>query len=559
MAEELDNRRSTKFYRKRWNKLYLDAADWRTYWSDICEYLYPRRGLFLASDTEESGRGEKKGQKIINTRASRARRVAAAGLLGGISSPSRPWFRLALADSDLMEFEPVKRWLQIVRDGMLTVFQRSNYYGAAHNVYGEILSFGYNPMLIDADPKTVIRCRPMTIGEAYVALDDQYRPDTLVRKFWLTTEQLIRQFGEDKVTDTVRTQWRNSLLDERHLVYHIVEPREIRNPKDPGPRNMPYASIYFEDKADDMQFLRISGYRTKPFAAPRWDVTGTDVYGDCPGMEALGDIKQLQKMEHDKLAALAKQVNPPMNAPASMKDTGGTLLPGGINYIDPNAGNSKFEPSFVPQLQLNNLSEEIRAVEMRIREHFYEDLFLAVLNENKQMTATEVAQRHAEKLQQLGPVLERLQSEFLDVVIERTYSIMESFDMIPPPPKEIQGMDWKVEYISLLAQAQKMTNTAGIEQLAGFIGGLSGVNPEVLDKFDMDEAVDQYAEIIGVNPELVRTDDDVAKLREMRSQAQAQQAQAQQMGALAAGAKTLSETKMNTNSALDVLTGAPAR
>ena len=569
MATEARNEAGTKKYRSRYKALYEGCAEWRSQWKEIVDFLAPRRGAFLLNEGEETGKGDKKGKKILNSRASLALRTLGSGLMAGLTSPSRPWFRLVADDSKLMENEEVKSWFHGIQQGIYRVFQQSNFYGAARNVYTELGAFGFNALLIEEDPKKVIRCRPTTIGEAFIALDEQFRPDTLYRKIWLTVEQLVEQFcpksGEGKykqrngdgtgVSDDVWRDYEENHFDTRYLVYHVIEPRKRRDPKDPGKRNMAYASVYFLDKAEDTDFLSIGGYRSIPFAAPRWDAIGSDIYGDCPGVETLADTKQLQKMEADKLMGLDKEVNPPMNAPTSMRDQGGTILPGGVNYVDTQQGGQSFQPVYMVRPNLNGLMVTGQAVESRINEHFYTNLFLAIINETKSMTATEAAQRLAEKMQQLSPVIERLQTEFLDVVIERTIAIMESFGMLPEPPAILQGREYKIEYISLLAQAQQMSGTVTIEQLAGFIAQIAAAKPDALDKLDTDKTIDEYAKLLGVPPEIVRSDDEVKKIRQATAQ-QMQAAQAAQQGVqMAQGAKLLSDAKMNGDSALDMLTG----
>ena len=154
----------------------------------------------------------------------------------------------------------------------------------------------------------------------------------------------------------------------------------------------------------------------------------------------------------------------------------------------------------------------------------------------------------------LGPVIERVQAELLDPVIARTYEIMFRFGLLPPPPKEIAGMDMKIEYLGLLAQAQKMVGTTAIEQLANFVGALVPVSPDVTDKFDADEAVDQYGDMLGTPPMVVRSDDVVQQRRAERAKAQAQQSAMAMAGPAADAAKKLSEAKLGENSALDMLT-----
>ena len=187
----------------------------------------------------------------------------------------------------------------------------------------------------------------------------------------------------------------------------------------------------------------------------------------------------------------------------------------------------------------------------------YNDLFMMLIqSDRRQITATEVAEKHDEKLSQLGPALTRLQEELLDKMIDRAFAVASRAGLIPPAPEEIQGMPLRIEYVSVLAQAQKMSGITAIEQLSGFVGNMAGVNPQILDKFDMDEAVDQYAEMIGVPPNLVVPDEAVAQIRQRRAQAQAAQEQQAQMQGMAQGAKTLSETDVSgENNALSMLLG----
>ena len=57
-----------------------------------------------------------------------------------------------------------------------------------------------------------------------------------------------------------------------------------------------------------------------------------------------------------------------------------------------------------------------RDTQNAIKQGFFNDLFLMILSD-KNMTATEVARRHEEKLAILGPVIERQNSEMLDLVL----------------------------------------------------------------------------------------------------------------------------------------------
>jgi hypothetical protein len=509
----------------------------------------------MGEDYNQNDDGRKKHGKIINGTPIDSLRILAAGLQGGMTSPSRPWFQLSLPDDAITEYEPVRLWLHEVRTRMLHVFSRSNFYGAVHSMYYELGGFGTAAMMIEEDDKSIIRCRPLTIGEYCIAQDDTLRPVSLYRQFSMTTDQLMTAFGKESLPKTIVDGFPQN-RDQRHEVIHAVD-------RDPtaSEYKMAYKSCYFlKSGDDDAEFLKEAGYKTIPFVCARWDVVGVDAYGQSPAMAALGDIKMLQKMEEKKLKALDKMVDPPLNVPSTMKDREiPNILAGGINYMEPNT-NVGVQPAFQVQADMQNIAFEIDRVERRITRYFYNEMFLAVLNENKQMTAREVATRHEEKLMMLGPVLERLQSEFLDPVIDRVFNIMLENDYIPPAPPEIAGMDLKIEYVSMLAQAQKMIGSSGLEQFAGFVGQIAAADPKAAMKVKWDEMVDQYGTMLGVPPAVIRSDEDVEEMIAQQQQQQ-QMMQTMQMMQQAAGtAKDLGQTPVNQGqkSALDALIGNPA-
>jgi hypothetical protein len=205
----------------------------------------------------------------------------------------------------------------------------------------------------------------------------------------------------------------------------------------------------------------------------------------------------------------------------------------------------------IPPAAIAVVGAEIREHEARIKTAFFADLWLSLTQGDAgQMTAREVVERHEEKMLQLGPVMERLTDELLDPLIDRAFGILLRNGDLPPPPEELLGMELRVEYLSILAQAQKLVGTSAVERLASFVGNLAGVRPEVLDKVDFDEMVDAYGGMLGVPPQLIRPDEDVAELRQARAQAQAQAEQAQAMAASVQGAKVLSETDTGGDNAL---------
>lgn len=543
-----------KQYVKRLNALKQEYESWKLHYIDISKYLIPRLGRFLEVDTTPND-GKKRHREIIDNTGGRALRILAAGMQSGLTSPARPWFKLGIPDKDLMKFSPVKVWLDETAKRMRYVFHRSNFYTTTHNIYYEMGAFGTGAMSIESDFNSLIRCYPFTVGEYYLASDGGQRINTFFRIYSMTVRNVVEQFGIDNCSQSVKNMFMNGNGDKWVQIAHCIEPNTDAKPGREDVGNKPFKSLTFEYKGNSETFLRRSGYDSFPIMAPRWSVTGTDVYGISPGMEALGDVKMLQKMQTKALIALDKMVDPPMNAPLTLKHQGPSIIPGGVNYMDLNQGQQAFVPAFQVNPDFQDIEYKIEKIQNAIREGFFADLFLLLSQSPKNMTATEVMERHEEKLLMLGPVIERIQPELLDNVIDRTFELMEKAGQLPETPMELTGIPLEVEYIGLLAQAQKMVGVTAIEQTAGFIGNLAAVKPDVLDKLDADEAVEQYAEMVGVPAKIIVPFDEVQRRREERAKQQQQEALMMRASQLAIDAKTLSEADTSGNNALTALTG----
>ena len=555
-THETDRSVPVKAYRLKAKAVWDKQLTWRPRWKEQSQFMMPSRGKFLDGYKEEPNRGERTDEKIINGSVLDAIRITGAGLQGGMTSPSRPWFLATLSDKDLADYAPVKFWLNSVRNIILSVMAKSNFYTSTHNLYRELPVFGIGSMLIDSNFQTAIRSRPFTIGEYAIEVDALYRPSALYRKLYYTAEQMVSKFGIENCSEHVKTAYKSNTSKTKYfLVNHVIQPRKGIDLSKADYRGMEFESVYFEEKGDDTKFLRKGGYRGRPFVAPRWNTVGTEVYcDDCPGRSAIGDSKMLQEMEKDKLLQLKKHNKPPMNAPAKLKEKGGTIISGGINYIDILQGQQGFTPAYQTSPDISQISVEIQNVEQRIRRMFFNDLFLAILGagDNKERTATEIARAYEEKLIMIGPIIEQLQSEMHDPAIDRIYSICDEFGLFPPPPPELEGQEIKIEYLGLLAQAQKLVTTQNIERTAGYVGSIAQADPRVKYKFNWLQSIEEYADANGTPPQLI-VPDDVVEQRYQQEQQAVQQAVAQeQISQSADTAKKLSGVKIKGKEALDV-------
>ncbi|MEC7322821.1 portal protein [Klebsiella pneumoniae] len=537
-----------------------DRSSFDPHWRELSDFINPRGSRFLVTDVN---RDDRRNTKIVDPTATLAARTLSSGMMSGITSPARPWFKLATPDPDMMDYGPVKLWLEVVQRRMNEVFNKSNIYQSLPLLYASLGNYSTGAMAVLEDDSDVIRTMMFPIGSYYMANSARGSVDTCFRKFSMTVRQLVMEFGLNNVSDSVKGMWDSGNYESWIEVIHAVYPNIDRDTAKLNSKNKPVKSVYYEVGGDTDKLLRESGFDEFPIMAPRWEVNGEDVYGSsCPGMIALGQVKALQLEQKRKSQLIDKATNPPMVGPSSLRNQRVSLLPGDINYIDQVTGQDGFKPAYLVNPNTADLLADIQDTRQIINSAYFVDLFMMLQNINtRSMPVEAVIEMKEEKLLMLGPVLERLNDECLNPLIDRTFSIMARKNLLPQPPDVLQGMPLRIEYISVMAQAQKSIGLSSLSSTVGFIGQLAQAKPEALDKLNVDQAIDAFAEMSGVSPTVIVPQEQVEQVREQRAQQQQQQQMVAMGMAAAQGAKTLSEAQTADPSVLTALSnaaGAPA-
>jgi hypothetical protein len=543
-------------------QLELERSSFLPHWRDLGDYILPRRPRFFISDTN---RGDRRSQKIVDTTATLAFRTLRSGMMSGITSPARPWFRLTTTDPDLADLDTVKEWLYQVTARMSTMFLKSNLYNVLPILYGDIGVFGTHVMWVEEDFKNLLQFTSLPIGSYCISNNDKGKVDTVTRDFRMTVRQLLEKFGTrtgpgvndydwTNFSTAVRNFW---VIDQKEIwidVTHVVRPNPEWDPKKLASKHKRYVSCYYERGSssvgvnnydtDENILLSEKGYDFFPALAVRWETTGEDSYAtSCPGMEALSDIKQLQVQTRRMAQAIEKMVNPPLQGPSSLRNQGTSQLPGGMNYVDVREGAQGLRPVHEVNARIQELEMVQSQVRDRIRRAAYEDLFLMIQQDDsvQPITKREIDERHEEKLLALGPVLEQLNQDLLDPLIDIAFEVGLRQGLWPEAPEELKGQALKVDYVSIMAQAQKSIGIGGMERLAQFTIQLSPALPSITDKIDTDKLMDHYGDLVSAAPGIIRSDEDVLMIRQERAQAQQAQMMAEQAPPMAAAAKDLSQ------------------
>ena len=544
---------------KRAGAIQKEGLKWSATWKELQTYLYPTKGFFEARTPNVGSKIDHK--TLIDEEATLDIDTFASGMMSGFTSPARPWFRLYLEEKELMDVPDIKWWFQDVQEIMYAVFQKSNTYSVLTSMYTELAPFGTACAIVEEDFNTVIHLTNYTIGEYFLSRDRRGRLNGFYRRFWMTAGQMVDEFGLGNVSDTVQIAYQQNNPDNWYLVNHLIETNDDRVPFMMDYKNMPYRTVYWQDNTGD-KFLRVGGYEELPILGPRFEfTTNHDVYGKGPGWKALGSIKELQAKVKNLLIALDKGTNPPLQRDASVVGEVNTL-PGGITTFSAQLPNAGVKPAYEVKLDIANLDASIEKTKQKIKKFFFADLFLMMIEAERKgtpITATEVAERQSERISKIGPILELWQGdEFIKSLIDRTFAIGLRNKVFPEPPEQMQGIEIKVQYTSILAQAQRMIDIQAIDIWTAGVLQDANVDPNIIDLINFDEKNRHKAEMLGVPPKIINSIAKVAEIRREKAKAMAQAEADNRMAGMAEaaakagkGVKDMANAPMGQDTALD--------
>ena len=524
----------TKRIKARWEQLKAKRQDFDTnYFIPIQQYVLPKSGYFTDVD-DPSTHGRIRGVEILNNHAQRAWTIGAAGMHGGMTSPFRQWFDLALLNKNLSELGAVKAHLEHRKELYYRTFSTTNFYREIHKFHGERIGYGTAVTMVEEDIEKTCHFKTMTMGQFWIAENQKGKVDTVYRRLDMSAAQIIDEFGKDEAGETIKNAMESGNDDEMFEILHAVQPRRKRDYTKQDNRNMPYESIYIllggvsEKKGKELgqPVLRESGYEMFPFIVGRYDVVPGEVYGRCPGMDVLPEARQLQSLEADLDLMIEKNAKPPIKKPASMEDVVINDLPGGVTTYD-GADARGLDRLYEVNPRIDELEKKILRVEQAISRAFYNDIFMLseAMGYGQPPTREEIVERRQEKLLLLGPTVEGMDSETLQPLIDLVDYHLGDSGQIEEPPRELIGQQVRLVMVSQMAQAQRVAKTRNIQATSAYFAELANLTEEVLDNLDTDEAGRQFAEAVGGSNSLIVPLEEVKRKRQARAERQARQAQ----------------------------------
>ena len=500
---------------------------------EIGRLILPSRGLFRGEETESL-----RDANLFNPAAQRALRKAAAGMTQAITPASDPWFRHAFLSRADREATGGNEYVDTVDARIRAVLSAGSFYQAVHAFNKELLAFGCALLSCESSPRTVARFACQTCGTYAVALDEDRMLACVVRRLKMTPRELAERFGRDRLSDVTR-----KMLDDKPYapveVVHVVQRRENADASRRDGLNMPFASCWYEEHGEHL--LHEGGFRSMPFFFTVWE-EARGIYGTGPGDEALADQKGIEAWELRKMLGIEKMIDPPLLAPGTLKRHV-RVAPGEVvsdsAATQNNALRPLYEVNFGPAVQY--VQQEVQQISMRLEDVMMANIFANMSLETRPagMTMTEYMDRRRRSAELMGPTVSAYEPRVLNPLIERVFALLDEAGMLPPPPDGLS--EWaalSVSYQSPMAQMLEQSGAVATAQFMEQVAPLVQVNPEIFDKLDTDQMVDELAQRMGVPASIIRSDEQVAAIRRQRAEAQAaQQAQAVAMMQAEAAAK----------------------
>ena len=500
---------------------------WLPVWRELNKFFYP----FMYQSLYGPNSGNEQAARIRNTSmldgaAAHALYVLAAGFMNGVTSPARKWFKITdpaaqpYADPDAALAEANSK----VRKKLLEIFAASNYYDQrAQQVY-DGCGLGTSVLLCYEDRDTVVKFKLLSPGTYALRKDSENRITKIGREFVMKGRDLIEEFGLDAVPKALRDEAKlddvESLRNTNYTVRHLIEANE---PDKLVPSNVKFRELYWlaSRPEDGPEFLATRPLWEWPAGVFRWATPDDSTYGIPPTVGVVGKAAQLQNMELKTDQGLDKMVSPPLLADIQLQNRPKAFAAGGITFT-PNLGSASegARPLLNMQIPFQELQMKRQAVIEDIEEQLFNPLFNMVSQLDTVRSATEIDARREEKLVMLGPVLTRGYNEDLFPIVARVFGIASRKGLFA----DLAESPGSVEFSNILSDVQKASDVATIERFFGFVGSLLGAFPELQQKVNPYDLLQQYAEGLGIRPTGLRSDDEAGQgVAQQNQMAQLQQ------------------------------------
>ena len=506
---------------KRHSELRRERHLWEEQWQEIADHLVPRKNQILTKRTP----GEKIQKDRFASTPQHAHEILTANMQGTLTSRAFRWFDLRLASNNPLNKVPeVRDWLQNSGRSIWKAINESNFHSQVHEFYLDLTAFGTSCIVQEEKAGSelfnglVFKTYPIQSYVFEEAVDGM--ANAVAIEMLMTIDQMIERYGHAKVPKNLHDRAGKDPTKAFSDLWWVL-PRRIRLSKKQDSDNMPFASVHISIEGE--QILEEAGFEEFPAHIARWTRNAGERYGRGPGNTALPDIKVLNKATELDLLAWAKHIDPPW----FMTDDG---VVGEVN-INPGKGTVLRDRDALWFFEFRGRADigKLKLDELRqsIRQTFFADQL--ELPQSDRMTAEEIRTRVELMQRVLGPTLGRLETEFLNPLIERTFAILARKGVIVEPPEDLLNAPGliDIQYSGPLARAERLSEVASIERMYATLANIEQVRPGVMNIIRHAEAAHFIGQSLDVPENLLKSVEEFAAEEQSRQQADSQAQQTQ--------------------------------
>lgn len=500
-------------------------------WEDCLYYFMPEQQNIFQQKQHISEHSAP-----INPIGQRASNLLASGIFSNTVNMGDNFFQFKIEDPTLEGEEELKDWLRATSTKVLQQMQSSNFANSAFEFINYLVVLNTAVFYSEYDDTKGLIFKNYPCHNCSIAEDSDGMVNTVYREFQYDACQAVEHWGIDNVSEDVRKAYNDDQTGKKYELrdyIHAVFPRKSYDEESNNSKELPFASYYIDVKAKHI--VEESGYRQFPYQVGRFFRDRHSCYGRGVSFTALATMRELQILTATITDGVELRVNPPIFLPSGQSDLDVDLTPGSVNVYNSLTGARPYE--YQSNIDLASATEREAKKEKEVIEMFYADLFMA-LEEHKNMTATEVNQRIAEKIQTISPVVSRIFDEFYSPAILRQLYLLFENGQLDELPEGFNIYSLSVEYTDKLSQKLDQLEISqimkSVEEASAVILGDQQTQGELGLYLNKQETIAEIFRRNGTEPKMLFSKRETKKMIEARAQALAEQQQAEQMqGSLA--------------------------
>jgi len=510
---------------------------WMSLWQELADIFQPNRAEF----TSQHVAGDRRDEGLFSSEPQLAARGLASAVSSMLRPPGRRWFKAFAVDPQLQALEHVQQWLYLVTEITYSALYdyRANTEKMLSEVDTDLVTFGTGIADVswnNADKHLVIKSKSLANTALTTGRDGKVNGVYAFSN--PTLRQLIEEFGEDKLTEKMREQMRQSNdpdMSREYEIVHCILPNEDWSEGSKGENRFPYYSIWLSVGCKEL--IDQKGFYEFPYVCPRWDTLTGEIYGRSPAMTALPDARVVMAMSKTLMEAGEYALRPPTYSFADMIQGDIELWPGGHTIIDMSSFQGTGDP--IKALQTGSIPEGIyKFYQDKVQSMaaaFFRDILELPSARDANMTATEINARFDQYLRQAAPIFNRLLDNYNAVLINRVFAVLLRNNQFPPPPPELKNKDIDFSYESPIKTAREKAEAMKVIEGLQMVLPLAEAYPDILDNYDPD-AIARFTGVkADLPPAIFRPIDQMMEMRQAREQ-QMQAMQAAEMANKAAPA-----------------------